>query len=405
MSFFNFFSINLILILFPILVGLVLIICFSNFNDEKKKVLIDIAIITSSYFTIRYNIYCHSYALLLVNLPFLMALLNKRKVPILIISMLLCYYYSLVFSVSIYVIAIEYLIYIIVFSFLIKKKNFSISIFLFTIIKSIMLYAFLDGVNLMFIDKIKFLYLVILFLITAFVIYILIRKSYNSISINSAITTIEKEKNLRNSLFKITHEVKNPLAVCKGYISMMDINDKQKTKKYLEIIKSEIDTTLDILDNFSLYTKIVIKKEKMDLSELINNTCSSLNELIINKKITIEKEVIDNSLIYGDYNRLKQVFINILKNSIESISSSGVIKIVLKDSKNKYILSISDNGCGMSKDVLDNLGKIFFTTKEKGTGIGVLLCKEIINEHGGNIKYNSKEGIGTVVTIVFDKYK
>ena len=85
------------------------------------------------------------------------------------------------------------------------------------------------------------------------------------------LTELEKDKNIKNSLFKITHEVKNPIAVCKGYLEMIDINNKEKTSKYIKIINQEIDRSLDIMTDFMEFSKIKIKKEIMDINILLEN--------------------------------------------------------------------------------------------------------------------------------------
>ena len=95
-------------------------------------------------------------------------------------------------------------------------------------------------------------------------------------NLNTAIRELEKEKVLRTSLFKMTHEIKNPIAVCKGYLSMMDYQDIEKIKKYNKIINSELTRTLDIMDNFSSWTKININKDIMDVNMLIEESLKTM---------------------------------------------------------------------------------------------------------------------------------
>lgn len=180
---------------------------------------------------------------------------------------------------------------------------------------------------------------------------------------------------------------------------MIDYTNKEKAKKYNEIILSEIDRTLDIMDNFSEYTKINIKKDIMDLDSLITDTINSLNPIFKEKSIKVTYKYDDELYIEGDYKRLKQVLINILKNSTEAITTNGQITITLKKLKNNINLVIKDNGVGISKEDLDKIGDLFYTSKEKGCGIGVALSKEIINQHNGTITYTSKLENYTKVTI------
>ena len=83
-------------------------------------------------------------------------------------------------------------------------------------------------------------------------------------NINTAMKELEKEKVLRTSLFKLTHEIKNPLAVCKGYLDMLDLNNQEKVDKYIPIVKGEIERTLTLMDDYLDYTKVKINKEEVD---------------------------------------------------------------------------------------------------------------------------------------------
>ena len=103
-------------------------------------------------------------------------------------------------------------------------------------------------------------------------------------------------------------------------------------------------------------------------------------------------------------NRLKQVFINILKNSYESRSQKDlIVNIKIKEEENTYKIYVQDNGKGMSQETLNNICKDFFTTKEYGTGIGIPYVKQIVELHGGTIEYKSKENKGTTVIIRLPK--
>ena len=105
--------------------------------------------------------------------------------------------------------------------------------------------------------------------------------------------------------------------------------------------------------------------------------------------------------ILADYNRLEQVLINLIKNSMEAIPKdrNGIISVYMKKGINNIKIYIKDNGDGISKENLEKLKSPFFTTKTRGTGLGVYLCNEIMEAHGGNIRYFSKENKGTKVVI------
>ena len=213
---------------------------------------------------------------------------------------------------------------------------------------------------------------------------------------------------IKESLFKLTHEIKNPIAVCKGYLDMLDLDDKKTSKKYIDTVKKEIERTLVIMDDFLDYTKIKVTKNIMDVNYLVEDTIDSMNSLFEKKDIDVNTELYDDEVfIEGDFNRLKQVIVNIVKNSMEARKDNDKLSldIVTKLENGEFSVSITDNGVGMDMSELNNIGKSFYTTKTKGTGLGVLLSKEIIELHEGNIVYESEKGSGTTVTISFPVLK
>ena len=202
-----------------------------------------------------------------------------------------------------------------------------------------------------------------------------------------------------NIVFNLAHEVKNPLAVCKGYLSMIDTNDKDKLERYLPIIKNEIDRSLNIMDDFLKLKKISLNKDLMDLSILINDVRETTNILLKNNNVNINMPDIDKELIIdGDYDKLKQVFINLIKNAYEADAKN--ITIDIKKNSNYLKIKIIDDGCGISKMDLKKIGNVFYTTKVAGTGIGVSLSKEIVKLHDGELSYDSVINKGTTATMI-----
>jgi two-component system, sporulation sensor kinase E len=104
--------------------------------------------------------------------------------------------------------------------------------------------------------------------------------------------------------------------------------------------------------------------------------------------------------VYCEPNQLKKVFINIIKNAIEVMPNGGKITIAINSIKDQLIqISIRDQGTGIPKDKIKKLGEPFYTTKEKGTGLGLMVSYRIIEEHNGSIEVESEEGIGTLFRI------
>lgn len=402
MSFLDILILDIILMIFPTSAVLLYKAYSKNKGNIPKGYLIDIANFSSLFLLIKYCDFTSSYSLLLVNMPFIMSIVYGRKWQAALMAMILIGFNCISYH-SFYLASLEYFMYIAIFILLIKKRISLKNILLtFVSVKGVFLtireYYILGNNNLLTIAQI--LICLIVFYLVLVLVANIINKMEETINLNQTLKQLEKEKSLKNSLFKITHEVKNPIAVCKGYLSMLDYNDIEKSKKYVKIIESEINRALDIMDNFSEYTKIKVNLDIMDIDYLITDTISNLTPLFKTNNIKANYNY-DGEEIYinGDYARLEQVLINMFKNSIEAIKEKGKIEVSLKKRKNNVYIHIKDNGVGISKENIKKMEELFYTTKKKGCGIGVALSKEIVNLHGGSLTYKSKENEYTEVII------
>ena len=214
----------------------------------------------------------------------------------------------------------------------------------------------------------------------------------------------EEKNNDDTIIFQIAHEVKNPIAVCKGYLDMLDTTKKDKINKYIPIIKSEMNRALTIMDDFLNLKRLTVQKDIMDLYMLIEDVDATMQSILSSKNVLLEIPTIDDELLIdGDYERLKQVFINLIKNAYEA--NANKIKIDVRTKRDYIEVDIIDNGDGISTKNLKKIGQLFYTTKIKGTGIGVNMSKEIIKLHQGTIKYipNNEKGI-TVSLVIPSKF-
>ena len=412
MSFYDGLVINIILVLFPIFIFLLYVAYSNNIkNIKNNKIIFDVICLSSIFLLIKFRYYFpNPMFLLLINIPLVLCFIRKRYLFSIIITIIIIIYYKNIYNFNIYYMLIEYIIYYLVFLYLNKKnKNMEIYIYIFSFLKGIVLsyeiYYILPNETNVFIIGYQIFLLLLIFYSIFFLVNYLLEKGEQILSLNQVLRELKHEKELRNSLFKITHEIKNPIAVCKGYVDMMDYNDIEKIKKYNYIIKNEIDRTLSIMDDFLDYTKIKVNLEIMDLTLLLEETIFSVETLLNNKNIILQKSIPEKEIyINGDFNRLKQVLINIIKNSIEAIERKNG-KIILKviETNNKAIISIEDNGIGIKAEDLSKISEAFFTTKKNGTGLGMSLSTEMVKLHNGTIKYESKYKKGTKVLISLHK--
>lgn len=396
MNLFEILLFNCICIICPLLLYLFYVAYNKNINRKMSSLVFNIVLLTSFYLLIKFDGEKYVITFLIMSIiPLIIAYLKKEYLSIILLSLveILCAYN--LFEINIYLLILEYVILFIITIF-INKKYIS---FIFIPVQSL--------VTLMYINEKDFYSILNVFIITlcTLIIYrfivLLMKKGEKILKYHMSFKEIEKEKQIRNSLFKITHEIKNPMAVCKGYFDMMNLNDEEQIRRYLPIIKEEIEHTLLILQDFLSMNKIKIEKDDMDINLLVEEVTSSFKPIFKNKKIDSKVELIDDEVyINGDYNRLKQVLINILKNSVEAINKeNGSIVINTKLEKNIFEIIIKDNGIGMSDEVINHIAEPFFTTKQNGTGLGVALSKEILKAHGAKIEYYSEENVGTSALI------
>ncbi len=401
---------DMICILFPLTVYIIFLAYFRNRDEKKKEIFLEIALYSSIYLLIKFSSgRLLVYPMIILNIPLLISYIKTNRRVSFIISIILVIYYYVNKEVNIDIIylIIEYFIYYIGCSYLyLKKYSRTIIMSFFIIIKS-----FIISLETPFIltNELITNYLVIIvimgvFTIIGYTILFLLNKSEDIIDLNNVVHELEKEKKLRESLFKITHEVKNPIAVCKGYLDMIDYSDIEKIKKYIPIIKDEISRTLILMDDFLDYTKIQIEKDIVDIYILLEDTIDIMQPLFKKNHIRLDYTDKDDELYLNlDYNRMKQVLVNILKNSIEAKDNKKkdkYIKIDVIKKNDEIIIKIKDNGIGMDSKTLKRISEMFYTTKEKGTGLGVALSKEIIKQHDGNITYTSVKNKYTITTIV-----
>ncbi|MRH43429.1 two-component sensor histidine kinase [Aquibacillus halophilus] len=205
----------------------------------------------------------------------------------------------------------------------------------------------------------------------------------------------------------ITHEVRNPLTSLKGLTQLQKEKHPQDSK-YYNIMMNELERINSILDD--LMAIGVPKKmtyEKNNIQELIEYVSSIINHNGMEQTVSVTKEI-ENGLpeIECNSQQIKQVLINIFKNGMEAMPEGGKLVIKAESWKDNTIkITVTDEGNGISKENHELLGTPFHTTKSDGTGLGLMVSFKIIEEHHGQIQYDSEEGQGTTVTILLPVYQ
>ncbi len=370
-------------IIIPIMIFIIFFYLKSEINKLHNNLILELTILliyfSSLYIFIRINNIKYIYYL---TIPILLCFIyDKYKISI-FLSLINILVIKL-FNINILFVIIYHIILFILY-FIIKNKKLFINVFI--IINLIYMIIF-NTYNL-------------LFIISIYICTIMIELLKKRMKLYFTLEDIENNKIIKTSIFKVTHEIKNPLAVIKGYLSIFDPNDSEKCLRYKNILDIEVENALNVLKDFSSINHLNIIKGNMNYYDLLMEAKDTILPFFNDKNITLNIESEKELLISADYNRLKQVLINILKNSTEALDQNGKINIKSYIINNKLITIIRDNGHGMDKDTINNLFTPFYSKKSFGTGLGLCLSKEIIDLHNGSIKYTSKLNEWTEVKIV-----
>ncbi len=208
---------------------------------------------------------------------------------------------------------------------------------------------------------------------------------------------------------EITHEIKNPLVTIGGFARQISrtVKDKKNIEK-LNIVSKEVMRLEKLLSELrEFYVPKGIASEKVDISGLLKELYSMVSQDIKNKGIKASLHVDKKaSLVKGDRERLKQVFLNLVKNSIDAVQRGGKIDINTEKSGRNVIIKVSDNGYGIPDKNKEKIFSPFFTTKEQGTGLGLGISKGIVKGHkGADFEFESSEGRGTSFKITLPAFE
>lgn len=202
----------------------------------------------------------------------------------------------------------------------------------------------------------------------------------------------------------IAHEIRNPLASMKSSIELLKEGTitKEHSERLMDIVISEMDRLNKTITDLLIYTKPrPIRITRFDLHKVLDETVELLKNSIENTdNITITCNIKEGNEIAGDPGKLRQVFLNLGMNAIESMPGGGRLTISTIQHDGTISILFEDTGIGIPKENLEHIFYPFFTTREKGTGLGLPIAYRIIEEHNGKITVNSVPGHGTTFEIL-----
>ena len=198
----------------------------------------------------------------------------------------------------------------------------------------------------------------------------------------------------------VAHEIRNPLTALKGFSQLI----KQKfsgSHEYINIMLTELDRINFIVNEFMVLAKPQeLQFHEENIRDIINHVIPIIETQAILNNVGIITDFEEHSpVIRCDESQLKQVLINLIKNAIEAMPEGGIVKIQCRTQKKDVILQIIDQGAGIPPNLIKKLGEPFYTTKDKGTGLGLMVSYKIIENHGGKIFIESQLNRGSIVSI------
>ncbi len=230
-------------------------------------------------------------------------------------------------------------------------------------------------------------------------------------TLNTLAEEILKKDQIKNDFISsISHELRTPLTSIKGWASiLMNLNEDEKQLYFegLEIIQNESDRLAKMVEellDFSRYIsgRITLDKDIFNLATTCKNICTQMEPKADLAHVHLSLELDNDIMVYlGDENRIKQLLINLIDNAIKFTEENGWVKLTSYTNNNQYIILVSDNGVGMSKDDLDHVKEKFYKGKhsKSHSGIGLSIADEIVKLHGGEMDIFSEENVGTTVKI------
>jgi PAS domain S-box-containing protein len=235
---------------------------------------------------------------------------------------------------------------------------------------------------------------------TTFIIHDLTRRKKN------------EERILRNERFvaigelagMVGHDLRNPLTSIQAaayYLKKKNSNLDDTSKEMLAIIETSIQYSNKIVNDLLDYSReIKLKIEETSAKNLLENTLAIMR---VPKTVTVVDHTLDSNIVHVDRVNMSRVFMNIINNAFEAMPNGGTLTIKSTEKDDNLKVSFEDTGSGMTKQTISNLWTPLFTTKARGMGFGLPICKRIVETHNGNIQVTSTPNKGTTFTITIPK--
>lgn len=331
------------------------------------------------------------------------------RVGIALIMILLCFHFS--YSMHFLITMLNYSIASTIMIYLTKKLDaLSLKGKLFLLACVYWFITITRVVYLLYSERIEQVYLLFFYVTLstatiAIVVYIINYYDWqldNQMQLQAA----ERLNTVSQLAASVAHEVRNPMTSVKGFLQLMrtDTNLSERQLKFMEISLGELSRTEDIINDYLSLAKPLTKEEHeyLNITSELKKIKDIMESYTYTHNIQIEATIEEGLVSLGRKNEFRQALINIMKNSVEAMQESGMLLIAAYKKSDKVYIKICDNGIGMTEKQVKQLGTPYYSTKDKGTGVGLTLTYRIIREMKGEIKVESHVGIGTTFLLILN---
>lgn len=207
----------------------------------------------------------------------------------------------------------------------------------------------------------------------------------------------------------VAHEIRNPLNAIGMIAQRLAIEFKPTAdeEEYSRLAKTLVNETRrinEIIDQFLAFARPApLSFQPTRLQELLSEVGALLKEEAVENGVNVTIDCEDIPPVQADGDKLKQAFLNVGQNALQACRAGGEVKITCRDAGERAVIQFIDNGVGIPPENLDKIFNLYFTTKDKGSGIGLSIVQQIISQHNGVIQVDSRENQGTTVTIILPK--
>lgn len=250
--------------------------------------------------------------------------------------------------------------------------------------------------------KVQMIHLIFVVVVTWF--FTMLNETISEIQqLRLEVQNTEKLRVISELTSVFAHEIRNPMQVTRGFLQLLNEPDLPNEKKeYIKISIEELDRANEIINDFLSFGKPTINSnEKINVGYQIDRVVNIIRSYSMNHNVEIKTDVLDNYWICANPQKFNQSLINILKNAVESMPNGGIVWVICTSTDDGNIkINIKDQGIGMTKKQIDRLGSPFYSLKEEGTGLGMMVSFQIIRSFKGRIIVKSEKDIGTEFIIL-----